>query len=828
MGLRTKTYLAIGLIVSLSAITLYVLSTYILNRTFSEIESSETRQNVQRALDNIKLENDELCSSTRDYASWNDTYFFAQHGNQDYITSNYVLPTFKNLDIDLAIITDDNGQLLMARAFDRQNGIEMQPPDGIETLIASGSPLVKISSPETDVNGIVMMPDGPLMVSACPIITSQYTGPPHGTLIMGRYLNADEIAYLNEITRLSVTIGPVSTSSYSSAIEPSAQGIQTAIVDERTIAGYTVLPDVFGKDSIEVQVVANRDMHQQNYQFMSTFILIMVGVILLSGLAIVFLVSRLVLFRLMGISRVVKEIPAGNDLRLRVPVGGRDELSALAAGINHVLEDMEEAQIDLQNQVLYLNTLLDNLSELFISYNEDGRIIYVNQRSRDFWGYEPNELLGRHLYEFIVPAHKQKLLQMIDLYLNQGPIAAFEVPVLNKAGDPMLVRINASRILVDGQPAGGVILADDITVRKKAEEHLIYVSSHDSLTGVFNRTHYESCLKEMSVAACSTAGIIVCDLDGLKFINDTLGHSAGDQLLVQAAEVLGYCIPEKGILARIGGDEFAMVLPGQEPSDIEKACSDIREAVAEYNQLNPQIPLVMSIGSAVQDNPSESLVDVYRRADNCMYREKLHSKRSNRASIVSALTSAMEARDFATSGHEDRLQDIVVSLGTTLGLPRERLRDLRLLARFHDIGKVGIPDRVLFKPARLTPAETAIMQQHSEIGHRIALAVPELVPIAGWILKHHEWWDGSGYPNGLKEASIPLECRILAIADAYDAMVSDRPYRKSMSHEDALAELERCAGLQFDPCLVEKFINLYRSGEKAEPYTIEKRKVSQG
>lgn len=168
--------------------------------------------------------------------------------------------------------------------------------------------------------------------------------------------------------------------------------------------------------------------------------------------------------------------------------------------------------------------------------------------------------------------------------------------------------------------------------------------------------------------------------------------------------------------------------------------------------------------------------------------------------------AALEARDFITEGHADRLKHLAGTLGRAMGLSEAILANVRLLAQFHDIGKVGIPDRILFKPGPLTPEERREMQRHSEIGHRIALSSPVLAPIADLILKHHEWWDGNGYPLKLKGKDIPLECRILAIVDAYDAMTSDRPYRKAMPRDEALRELFRCAGTQFDPYLVQKFI----------------------
>jgi HD-GYP domain-containing protein (c-di-GMP phosphodiesterase class II) len=144
-------------------------------------------------------------------------------------------------------------------------------------------------------------------------------------------------------------------------------------------------------------------------------------------------------------------------------------------------------------------------------------------------------------------------------------------------------------------------------------------------------------------------------------------------------------------------------------------------------------------------------------------------------------------------------------------LPEERTSELALIAKFRDIGKVAVSDSILFKRGPLTPEERTEMKRHCEIGYRIALSTPDLVPIADWILKHHEWWNGQGYPLGIKGEEIPMECRLLAIVDAYEALTSVRPYRKAFSHEEAIAELSRCSGTQFDPVPLEKFLEMLKT-----------------
>lgn len=350
-------------------------------------------------------------------------------------------------------------------------------------------------------------------------------------------------------------------------------------------------------------------------------------------------------------------------------------------------------------------------------------------------------------------------------------------------------------------------LLREIIIRNRTEERLKYLSFHDNLTGLYNRAFFEEQLQRLSAPRYSPVTIIVCDVDGLKFINDTLGHDIGDSLLVAVAEVIKKSYREGDVVARTGGDEFALLIPNSTEAMVGKTCNKIRDAVALYNEENSKLPLSISLGFATSHD-GLSPADLFKEADNNMYREKLHRSQSARSAIVQTLKKALGARDFITEGHADRMQDLVIELAKSINIPERKHADLRLLAQFHDIGKVGIPDNILFKPGPLSSEEYDEMKRHCEIGYIIAMSPPDLGPIADLILKHHEWWNGEGYPMGLKEEEIPLECRILAVADAFDAMTSDRPYRKALSCEDALDELKKCAGKQFDPRLVDDFLRL--------------------
>ncbi len=337
-------------------------------------------------------------------------------------------------------------------------------------------------------------------------------------------------------------------------------------------------------------------------------------------------------------------------------------------------------------------------------------------------------------------------------------------------------------------------------------EELHFASTHDALTGLYNRGYFEQHLIKLKTAAA--AGIIVCDVDGLKLINDTFGHFMGDVLLQSAADILKSVSEPGDVVARIGGDEFSILLCNTSESDIENYCRRVRKALDQYNLENPVVPLSMSIGFSFLEDESTGIRMLFKDADDMMYREKLYRSRSTHSDLVQTLMRTLEARKIVTEKHSQRFQDLLVKFALYIGISKSNLSELRLLAHFHNIGKVGISDHVLFKPGPLTSEERKEMIRHCEIGQRIALSSADLLPISDWVLKHHEWWNGQGYPLGLKGADIPLECRMLAVVDAYDAMISDRPYRKAMSHEAALEELIRCANTQFDPDLIHSFIDL--------------------
>ncbi len=350
-------------------------------------------------------------------------------------------------------------------------------------------------------------------------------------------------------------------------------------------------------------------------------------------------------------------------------------------------------------------------------------------------------------------------------------------------------------------------------IRHENDRTIRYLSFHDQLTGLYNRRYYANELQRLEGSREYPIAVISADMDGLKLINDTIGHIEGDRYLQAGAELLKSTLRTSDILARVGGDEFALLLPRTDKKAAEFLLNRIRHRIEQYNCAQKDLPLSISFGLAVSEGADYPLEEICRMADNNMYSDKLQQGKKARSAIVSSILSSLFDRGNLDEGERDQVQVLVVHLGEALQLSEGRMANLALLAQVYDLGKVGLPDNIIHSGMQsnadeLTEAEREALHRHPETGYRIASSSPELADVADLVLKHHEKYDGSGYPLGLKGEEIPIENRILSVVIAYSAMTNPRPYAPTLTPAQALAELKRCAGSQFDPLMVETFVNL--------------------
>jgi diguanylate cyclase (GGDEF)-like protein/putative nucleotidyltransferase with HDIG domain len=294
------------------------------------------------------------------------------------------------------------------------------------------------------------------------------------------------------------------------------------------------------------------------------------------------------------------------------------------------------------------------------------------------------------------------------------------------------------------------------------------------------------------------------DVNGLKLINDSFGHEVGDALLTKVANAIKAECRMEDIAARLGGDEFVIILPHTDELGTEKFIQRIMNNLT--NEKVNGIDLSVSFGFDIKRNEEQNMQVLFKNAEDSMYRQKIHESTSIRSKTIDVIASTLFAKSDREHIHSEKVSSLCEQLSKSIGLNKNKVNQLRLAGLMHDIGKIGIEDKILNKPGKLTEAEYYEIKKHSEIGYRILRSVNEFSEISEFILEHHEKWDGTGYPQGLKGEEIKLEARIVSLADADDAMTTQRTYHDAFSKKSAINEIKRCSGTQFDPDIVKVFI----------------------
>jgi two-component system cell cycle response regulator len=327
----------------------------------------------------------------------------------------------------------------------------------------------------------------------------------------------------------------------------------------------------------------------------------------------------------------------------------------------------------------------------------------------------------------------------------------------------------------------------------------------DALTGLGNRRSLMVDLEDaMEAGEGAVDALVLFDLDGFKRYNDTFGHPAGDELLRRLGHKLAAVVTGHGRAYRMGGDEFCVLLAGGNHAALVEAAA---QALSEHGA---GFAIGASHGAVSPAREASSAAEALQIADQRMYGHKAGRTAGRTSETRDVLMRILHAREPELHEHITHVAELAREVGKRLGLTAEALEQVARAAELHDIGKMAIPDAILTKGEPLDEHEWAFMRRHTLIGEAILSAAPALVPVAAIVRSTHERWDGAGYPDGLAREDIPLGARIVAVCDAYDAMTSDRPYRRAMSSEAALEELRRAAGTQFDPAVVAVFAEVLR------------------
>ncbi len=474
------------------------------------------------------------------------------------------------------------------------------------------------------------------------------------------------------------------------------------------------------------------------------------------------------------------------------------------------------AEVALRESEAKLHALFLAMTEMVVLhemiFDEEGnpanyRITDCNPAFTDITGISRESVLGRlasEIYGTEVPPYLKEYAQVVF----SGEPYRYETyfPPMDKHFFISVVSPGKNRFAT---------VTTDITERKQAQEAIEYLSFHDHLTGLYNRRFFDEEASRLDIFSNLPLSLIVLDVNGLKLTNDAFGHQAGDRLLQKVARVLQDHCRSDEIVARVGGDEFLILLPRAGVSEAREFGRGVVAALGRVEMMTGRISVAWGCGT--KNRQEEKMQDIYRAAENEMYQSKVHERGILRAEAVAFIVKTLYEKVPRERVHAERVSFLCERIGRGMYLSAWELKDLEAVGKFHDIGKIAVSSVILEKPGPLNPEEWEAVRLHPEVGYQIISSVNAYASLAEIVLAHHEHFDGTGYPKGLWGEEIPRAARILAVADAFEAMTWGRPYKEAVSRREAGEELQRCAGTQFDPWIVEVFLKLLQGGEIVFP-----------
>ena len=480
----------------------------------------------------------------------------------------------------------------------------------------------------------------------------------------------------------------------------------------------------------------------------------------------------------------------------------RDKNNNIIAGIV-VFLDITKRKLALKTLVeserKYSSYIENSPDGVFVIDNK-GRYIDVNRAGLELTGYSREELLSMDVRSITAEDSFNDAMTLFREIVIKGSTRG-ELKYIHKNGTTRWWSIDAVRLNKNSYLG----FSSDITERKKIESELFYLSYHDHLTDLYNRRFFEQELKKLDNNRNLPFSIIMCDVNGLKLVNDSFGHDVGDTLLKKTANTIKSACREGDTIARIGGDEFVVLLPMTTAEETIQIANNIKEFALKESVAN--IELSISCGYDTKTSENKPILETIANAENYMYRHKLYERSSVRSKTIELIMNTLFEKSSREAEHSQRVSGICEAIAAKMNFSKDGINQMRIAGLIHDIGKIGVSEKILNKPGSLTIDERRDVERHPEIGWRLLSSTNEFSELAQFVLNHHEKWDGSGYPNGLKGEEITIEARIISVADAYDAMTSERSYRKALTDEEVIKELNRCSGTQFDPKVVDVFTN---------------------
>lgn len=460
-------------------------------------------------------------------------------------------------------------------------------------------------------------------------------------------------------------------------------------------------------------------------------------------------------------------------------------------------------EVERISEAFNLRLILDSTAEGIFGLDKAGNCSFCNASCLKILGYEnENQLIGKNMYLLTHHFNKKEW----DIFSGKGRnFLVFSIGRAVHGMEAVFCRADGTGIDVeyfsypqkkDDEIVGAVVNFRDITKRKEAEERIKYLSYHDSLTGLYNRMFFEEELKRLDTERNLPISIIIGDVNNLKLTNDIFGHSVGDDLLKKVADILRKSCREDDIIARMGGDEFVILLPKTGEPEADSIVERIKDLFFKEKSYAVQGSISMGIG--VKKSNEQNIKAVIKEAEDKMYFEKALNRKAFEREHIKTIIDTLHKRSPIEKTHSENVSNISEKIGMAIPLEDADIKKLTEASYYHDIGKISLDE---------AHSDDYYIRDHSVIGYRILNCFDDTLDLAEYILSHHECWDGTGYPEGLKGQEIPKISRILAVAGAFDS-VSNRLSENSISKEEAVEMIKKQAGAKFDPKIVDVFVNV--------------------
>ncbi len=473
--------------------------------------------------------------------------------------------------------------------------------------------------------------------------------------------------------------------------------------------------------------------------------------------------------------------------------------------------ERKRMQDQIYSEKEQFRTTLLSVGDGVIATDSRGRVKMLNPIAEELTGWKLEEAIGKpfeNVFNIINEYTREKCENPVERVLQDLEIIelANHTVLISKDGEEIPIEDSAAPIKNrEGKVTGVVVVFRDFSEKKEKIDRIEYLSLHDHLTGLYNRRYMEDSIDRLDTLRNLPFTIMVLDVNGLKLTNDAFGHAMGDKLLVSVANMMKNICRKDDILGRMGGDEFMILLPKTNRSEADVIKKMILAASSDIKL--GSVIISLAVGYATKERNEKDIKKVVTEADNNMYKDKLKYGKIMRSKTIETVLKNINNKYDKEQIHTERVSQYCETIAKEMDFQEKEIEMIKTAGILHDIGKIMVPPEILNKPSKLTNDEFELIKGHPETSYQILKSVDEYAVFAVDVLYHHERIDGKGYPEGLKGDEIPINARIIAVADAYEAMTAERPYQPSMTKEEAIVELKRNAGTQFDFKVVDIFVN---------------------